>query len=144
MPVPLFFRQIINFKKKKDMEIKRSEAIELNRVLSACKVGSLGKDVLFSMIDNKLALSKIVTKMDEARKLAAEETKPEELKDKETTTNKALAQKWDIKFGEYMSNYLQEVESVELKTLTRDEYATIVTENNLSFGDAEVLSVLRV
>jgi hypothetical protein len=62
------------------MEIKREEIIILNNLLGGKKIGKLSKEGAFVIVDNKIALSKVVKEIEEAQKIASEETKPEALK----------------------------------------------------------------
>ena len=125
------------------MKLTRKEAIELDVVLTNKKVTKFSDEVVFAMIDNKISLSKIAKEMDEAKRIASESCKPEELKAEGAETTRELENKWNAKFNEYMSKYLDEEVEVELSTLSKGDFKTIVSENGMTIGDAAILSIIR-
>ena len=125
------------------MKITRKEAIELDAVLANKKTTKLSDEVVFKLIDNKIELAKVAKSMEDARKIASEECKPEELKEEGAVATEAQNAKWNVKFGEYMGRYLAEEIDIEIGTLSKEEYRTIVKENEMTIGDAAILSLIR-
>ena len=125
------------------MEIKREEAIVLNRLLENRKIGKISQDGAFALLDNKIALSKHVKALEEAQKIASEECKPEELKKEGAEETEELRKLWNEKYGEYMIKHMGEMVDVELKKLNREDYMLFVQSNDLSIGEAEFITIIR-
>jgi hypothetical protein len=125
------------------MEIKREEIIILNNLLGGKKIGKLSKEGAFVIVDNKIALSKVVKEIEEAQKIASEETKPEALKAEGAEETKDLKEAWNKAYGEYMTTHLGETVEVELKKLNREDYMALVQENDVTVAEAEFLMLIR-
>lgn len=126
---------------EKGVTMKKGEVLQLNSILSGLKIGKVSKEGAFALLDTKIALTPVVQKIEEARKIAAEELKPEILK-KEGIRDALLEKEWNDRFVDYMDRYLSEEISVKLEKLSRADLFELVQENNLELGKIEILNVL--
>lgn len=126
---------------KTKVNVEKSRILLLNNVLGEVKVGKLSKEGLYSLLDNKIELSKHVKEIQEAQKLATEELKPEALKQGAEETEELKAE-WNKKYGEYIVKYLGESVEITLQKLTKDDFYNLAKENDLSVEKMEVASLI--
>lgn len=126
---------------KTKVNVEKSRILVLNNILGEVKVGKLSKEGLYSLLDNKIELSKHVKEIQEAQKLATEELKPEALKQGAEETEELKAE-WNKKYGEYIVKYLGESVEITLQKLTKDDFYNLAKENDLSVEKMEVASLI--
>lgn len=126
---------------KMTVKVEKSRILVLNNILGEVKVGKLSKDGLYILLDNKIELSKHVKEIQEAQKLAAEELKPETLKQGAEETEELKAE-WNKKYGEYIVKYLGESVEINLQKLNKDDFYNLVKENDLSVEKMESVSLI--
>lgn len=125
------------------VKVEKLKILALNNILGEVKVGGLSQEGLYSLLDNKIELSKHVKEIQEAQKLAAEELKPEALK-KGAEETEELKADWNKKYSEYITKYLSEEVELNLQKLTRDDFYCLVKENDLSIDKVEIVSLMMV
>lgn len=123
------------------VKVEKLKILALNNILGEVKVGGLSQEGLYSLLDNKIELSKHVKEIQEAQKLAAEELKPEALK-KGAEETEELKADWNKKYSEYITKYLSEEVELNLQKLTRDDFYCLVKENNLQIDKVEIVSLM--
>ena len=126
---------------KMTVKVEKSRILVLNNVLGEVKVGKLSKEGLYSLLDNKIELSKHVKEIQEAQKLAVEELKPEALKQGAEETEELKAE-WNKRYSEYIVKYLGESVEINFQKLTKDDFYNLVKENDLSVEKMESVSLI--
>ena len=124
-------------------ELKKLEIVALSRMLGGKKIGKLSKEGAFALLDNKIELSKHIKAIEEAQKIAAEEYKPEELKQEGAVETDELKEQWNKAYGEYMSKYMDEKLEVEIHEIGREDLLALVQENDMSIDEFEFLTIIK-
>lgn len=108
-------------------------ADRLNRIITC---GEVSIDRVFSLLATKIALKKQVDDIEEARKKAAEELKPEGEETEE------MKQEWNRRFAEFFNRYLEEEVTVEVKKVSADDLYELSRDSELTMQQMEVLNCL--
>lgn len=128
-------------------KMKRFDVIQLNNVLNGVKIGKVSKESAFALLDVKVELSKHAKEFEEARKTAAKEFKPKELRTEDIDetvdeVTRELHKKWNLKVAEYLNKRVDEEVEVKLATLPKDDIYELSKDNGLTLQDIEMLMVL--
>lgn len=123
--------------------MKKGQVVQLNNVLSSVKLANVTQDTLFNIIDVKIALTPLVSEIEQGYKTAAKELQTPEINwDTATREQKENLVKKRNDMAEFESRYLAEEVEVKLKYIEKDDFAKLVKDSNLDGTSAVSLSVL--
>lgn len=123
--------------------MKKGQLVQLNNVLSSVKLANVTQDTLFNIIDVKIALTSIVSEIEQGYKTAVKELQVPDINwDTATREQKENLVKKRNDLSDFESRYLAEEVEVKLKYIEKEDFAKLVKDSNLDGTSAVSLSVL--
>ena len=115
--------------------MKKIEVVNLYNMIKDFKSGKMDKELLIAFIMLRLKLKEIFEEFEKVRTEIAEQTKPEGLKEGDDTSA------WDEVFRPAMEAWLlTDVEGIDTKIFTIDQFAEFVTINDLTGIQQDILA----